>query len=352
MRVGSLFAAKARRSEQYAVLHRSRQLIRCGQIMQAIEELQAFNRGHPSLAVERRLVQTRHEAFLRLPRGKALSTWPPECADLFLGQTGIVEIDGEEFSPAYLRSGIFHHGAVLVRSLVPPSAVDRLRSDIEHAHAEATAVIEGRLDPEKAAYYSPFSSSDKRVRVRPEDRATKRHNGNILAMESPRALFDWLEVIRSFGIEDCIAEVLGERPVLSVEKTSLRRTSPDADKGYHQDGAFLGDVRSVNIWLALSECGIDSPSLDLVGTRVNSIWPTGEEGAPFDWALSDDTVDRMREDTPIIRPQFDPGDAIFFDHLTVHRTGVSPGMTRTRYALESWFFAGSCFPMGAIPICV
>ena len=69
------------------------------------------------------------------------------------------------------------------------------------------------------------------VGLRPEDRAKKRQNGNILAMDSPRALFDWLEVIRSCGIEDCVAEVLGERPVLSVGKTSLRRTPPDAGTG-------------------------------------------------------------------------------------------------------------------------
>ena len=36
--------------------------------------------------------------------------------------------------------------------------------------------------------------------------------------------------------------------------------------------------------------------------------------------------------------------------MTLHRTGVSPGMTRTRYAIESWFFAPSTYPQDQVPI--
>ena len=39
-----------------------------------------------------------------------------------------------------------------------------------------------------------------------------------------------------------------------------------------------------------------------------------------------------------------PGDAVLFDHLLLHRTGVDPSMTATRYATETWFFAPSAYP--------
>jgi hypothetical protein len=40
----------------------------------------------------------------------------------------------------------------------------------------------------------------------------------------------------------------------------------------------------------------------------------------------------------IVRPEFGAGDALLFDHLFLHRTGVGPGMTQQRWAIESWFF--------------
>ena len=282
MRIGTLFADNARRSEDSAVLTRSRLLIKrvrsnkpstnCRPSTEgsrawrssAVSSTSAMRHSFARLAARRFLPG--HRSALTLSRSDR------DRRDKWRGVLTSVSPFGD--LPAWSRPR---------EEPRSPPAVDRLRSDIERAHAEAAAVIEGRLDPEEAAYDAPFSSSHGRVGLRPEDRATKRHNGNILAMDSPRALFDWLEVIRSCGIEDCVAEVLGERPVLSVEKTSLRRTPPDAEKGFHQDGAFLGDLRSVNIWLALSECGIDSPSLDFVGTPVNSIWPKGGEDAPFYW---------------------------------------------------------------------
>ncbi|NND66331.1 MAG: hypothetical protein HKN19_01975 [Halioglobus sp.] len=45
-----------------------------------------------------------------------------------------------------------------------------------------------------------------------------------------------------------------------------------------------------------------------------------------------------------------PGDAVLFDELALHRTGVSPSMTETRYAIEMWFFAPSMFPRDEVPL--
>jgi hypothetical protein len=39
------------------------------------------------------------------------------------------------------------------------------------------------------------------------------------------------------------------------------------------------------------------------------------------------------------RRVFDTGDALLFDHMTLHRTDMDPAMTQTRYAVEMWFFA-------------
>jgi len=51
-----------------------------------------------------------------------------------------------------------------------------------------------------------------------------------------------------------------------------------------------------------------------------------------------------------VRPVFAAGDAILFDHLCLHRTAASPGMTKTRYAIETWIMAPSTYKEMGVPI--
>jgi hypothetical protein len=103
------------------------------------------------------------------------------------------------------------------------------------------------------------------------------------------------------------------------------------------------------VWLALSDCGIDAPALDFVARRMEEIVPTGVDGAIFNWSVSETIVEKYRYGAPIVRPVFAPGDAILFDQMNLHSTGVSPGMTKNRLAIESWFFAPSTYPMKETP---
>jgi hypothetical protein len=60
----------------------------------------------------------------------------------------------------------------------------------------------------------------------------------------------------------------------------------------------------------------------------------------------------LAEGRPIESPVFGPGDAVFFDHLFLHRTEGHLGLTKNRYAIESWFFAPSTYPMEWGPLVV
>jgi ectoine hydroxylase-related dioxygenase (phytanoyl-CoA dioxygenase family) len=148
--------------------------------------------------------------------------------------------------------------------------------------------------------------------------------------------------------------LMGERPALSVAKSTLRRVQPTGGHDWHQDGAFLGrDVRSVNVWLALSDCGSTAPGMDVVGSRLPYILQTHSHGAYFDWSVGQGMVDILAEGgAPVLTPEFGPGDALLFDHMMLHRTSVKPGMTGTRWAIESWFFAPTCYPYDQIPLLV
>ncbi len=109
----------------------------------------------------------------------------------------------------------------------------------------------------------------------------------------------------------------------------------------------------MNVWLALSDCGVDASGLDVVAQRLPYVVQTGSHGAYFDWSVGQGMVDVLAEGgAPVVSPAFKAGDALLFDHLLLHRTGITPAMTKSRWAVESWFFAPSFYPMRQVPLLV
>jgi hypothetical protein len=106
----------------------------------------------------------------------------------------------------------------------------------------------------------------------------------------------------------------------------------------------------VNCWLALSDCGDDAPGLDLFPKRQTELVESGTKGAFDWWVVGEGVAEEMARTTPIVTPLFKAGDAMLFDQMLLHRTGIRPGLTRERLAIESWFFAGSTFPMPQMPM--
>jgi hypothetical protein len=156
-------------------------------------------------------------------------------------------------------------------------------------------------------------------------------------------MFDLLEMFAAVGVSRLAREYFGEQPTLLARKGTLRRISHEGNTGgWHQDGAFMGvDIRSLNIWLALSHCGDDAPGLDIVARRLNGLVQVGD-GAFAEWAASPDAAEHVAAGA-LVRPIFDAGDALIFDHLNLHRTAIDPGMAHDRYAIETWLFSPSTY---------
>ena len=178
--------------------------------------------------------------------------------------------------------------------------------------------------------------------------------GSLWTADSPRNMYDLLELYERHGLLGVLRAYLQEELTLSIGKSTLRRMPPEGQHDWHQDGAFLGeDVRTVNVWLALSDCGEDAPGLDIVAEHLPGVVETGTYGAKFNWSVGHGLVEKMeRQGTPVVSPVFRPGDALLFNQLMLHRTGVREGMTKTRWAIESWFFTPSTFPHEQGPLMI
>jgi hypothetical protein len=327
-------------------------------LLDDIERLSALNRARRDPAIERQLVDLRVQAFNSITWPTNAQPWPPAWQDPFdpaavQASGGIPEITSDRLDANALAAGVLGHGALLVRNFVPADRIALLQQDIEAAVNKRDRKQAGEaIAPEDPDYCpSAFLNSQYKLGV---GRKFIAETGGVWAVDSPRGLFDVMELYRTLQLRQLLGDYFGEAPCVSVKKWVLRRVDPIAGEAdWHQDGAFMGkDVRSMNLWIALSDCGGDSsnPGIDIVPRHFDHIVQTGTDGARFDWTVGPAYVEKHYQDTPWVRPAFKAGDALFFDHMNLHRTAWAPHITGRRYAIECWFFAASVNAANQIPM--
>ena len=326
----------------------ARELADQGDLDAAIESLTEVNRAGRTLEVERELRRLRNLAGLRLmadaPESPSYAQPGGELPEPG-GQSRIPELTPDQLTSDLLRASILEYGCLLVRGLIPSDAAERIAAGVDRAFDVRLRLPEGESDPE--GFYDEMEPEPPNEI---EGRAWVQEGGGVLAVDSPRLFFEMVEGFRAAGLETLISDYLGERPAISAQKCTLRKAMPDVKGAWHQDGRFLGDVRSLNVWLSLSRCGDVAPSMDVVPRRLDDYAPAGTEGTVLDYQVAQAVAERMAGEAGIVRPIFDPGDALLFDHLFLHQTGSDPSMPNPRYAVESWFFGPSGFPTEYVPI--
>jgi hypothetical protein len=319
-----------------------------GRCLEAIELLTEANRRDGDFQIEKRLVRLRNRAYEQLDRSPTEAPWPEEGPRDRDANEELPAVSRDELTPELIRDRILRYGCTYIPGLIPRKRAEQLADGIEQSFEVAA---EHKDDPraDVAPWFYAWQHVEDKMRLA-QTRTFVRDGGGVWTVESPRVMFDFLEVLDEAGIRSLIGDYLGERPAMTLKKSTLRKTTPLPMADWHQDGAFLGDdIRTINLWLCLSHCGDDAPGLDVVPRRFDRVLETGSGGAAFDWSIGDGTVEEAREDVPVLRPIFEPGDALLFDELFLHRTATDEAMTRTRYAIETWFFAPSLYPGDQIP---
>jgi hypothetical protein len=313
-----------------------------------IERLTEANRARPDRDTERRLLRLRHDAGIRLLEAEGDPEHPAPDFDGLPETEGLPEIAAADVTPELLRAGILRDGCLLVRGLVDRHDALRFASQIDRSFEERERHDAG--GSAEAGYYEEFRPDPRFGEI--DAREWVKLGGGVLAADSPTLSFEMLELFRAAGLPRLVEGYLGEPPLISVHKTTLRKAEPSVPGAWHQDGAFMGDVRSLNLWLSLSRCGDEAPGLDLVPRRLDHIVATQTEEAVLNYQVSQEKAEQAAGDKPIVRPIFEPGDALFFDELFLHQTGSDPSMPNPRFAIENWFFGGSAFPGDYAPLAV
>jgi hypothetical protein len=318
------------------------------ELFSEITRLTEANRACRSLEVERRILQLRHLAGKRL--AETCEGVPQYAAP---SREGLPDTDGlpgfglHDVTPGRLRAAILRDGCMIVRGLVERDLALGLAARVEHAFDEREQKDSGA--EWDSQYYEEFQPEGP---FRSPLRPWIKKGGGLLAVDSPRLAFELTEIFEGAGVPRLVAQYLGEPVVLSVDKTTFRKVEPTVTGAWHQDGSFMGQVRSLNLWLSLSYCGDDAPGLDIVPRRLNRLMPTGTEGTFLADQVSQATAEEAADGLDIVRPIFEPGDAVLFDELCLHQTGSDASMGKTRYAIESWFFGCSAFPESYAPLAV
>lgn len=318
-------------------------------IFAEIENLSADPAKREDPAVAARILQLRHWAGARLAgKSRKPSPYPkPEYSNL--PEPGLVpETTLAEATPEMIRGALLQNGCLLIRGVVPREVAEGLATDIERAYEIRTAVSEDRANGESKGWYEEFSPDSPYFST--VDRGWIGGGGGLLAADSPVMHAKMLAAFTEAGLSDLIAGYLGEPAAISDQKCTLRKTPPSAGRGWHQDGSFMGEVKALNVWMALTHCGDTAPGMDIVPKRIDEILPSGTEGTEISIQIHEDIARGAAGEGGVVRPIFEPGDVLLFDEMFLHTTAADAAMPNTRYAIESWFFGASAFPEDYVPI--
>jgi hypothetical protein len=241
------------------------------------------------------------------------STGPAAPSRDLFRQTGLPEISGSKLTVDHVASGLLHHGALVVRGLFPAGRLQELRRFLDLGA----------------------------MRIMPGSQ------GNV---DQARMLDALVETHEDTGTLALAESYVGDRPVGMLQRTLVKRNARTRGLNWHQDGAFfLGRCGALSVWTALTPCGESCPGLSVIPRRFETVFDPDHQAKD----LSRRTIsvaEELARETGVASPTLEPGDAILFDEMTLHRTSARRWSVPFRDVAITWFFAPSRFPVVFEPL--
>lgn len=216
--------------------------------------------------------------------------------------------------------GLRRHGVLRIKGLLDPGAIAAVGAAARGLYDERDARVaagECLTAPERQSHLRRTLALDRIV-------AGGRPAADLLDCPAIRAL---------------AGRHLGEPPRLDPN-SYVRALIPGPHiqaLPFHQDQSIL-QTPLLNVWIPLAECGVHAPGLEVVVTDRRDLLAMA---GPPDHAVP---VERARIDERLVlemfgpgalwRPTLGPGDVLVFAGTTIHRSHVTPRMTKPRLSVE------------------
>ena len=275
-------------------------LAAAGPVARGARPAHAPSAGSGDHAVEIRLAELRYAAFAELPEAGLRPTWPVATPT---ASTAAARRPSPRSHAADLTAEAVRRQRSRARAACSCAASSEPHRPLRRGHRHRPR----RPQATAATPWHPGGATSRSRRARrvasaatgwpaaagcwPATRRAARH-----ALRRPT---------RPSGCATSSPSYLGERPVLSANKCTLRRVPLDTNTDWHQDGAFLGEgIRALNVWIALTECGVDSPGMDLVPKRFDAVRARPAPAGPSSTGPSAPTPSpAVAAEAPPVRPR-------------------------------------------------
>src|SRR2546421_90325 len=176
--------------------------------------------------------------------------------------------------------------------------IERLTEDNRASRDRETErrLLRDRHDEGQTAAEGYYEEFEPDVRFETVGRPWIKQGGGVLAADSPLLSFEMMEMFGAAALPSLVASYLGEPAMISVHKTTLRKAEPSVPGAWHQDGAFMGEVNALNLWISLSRCGDEAPGLDLVPRRLDDFVRAQTDEALLDYQVSQQKAEEAAGD--------------------------------------------------------
>ncbi|MCM0019903.1 MAG: phytanoyl-CoA dioxygenase family protein [Tagaea sp.] len=252
----------------------------------------------------------------------------------------------------------------------PAAESERIALEIRRT---GSAVVRGAWRPEalmpfRAAIENYVQARHARARTpdaRPLDRMLDTHGAGtaqMMANDGHWTADDFKTLFAGSAYARICEDFFGGGELrMSMDRNGFRIHDPAvSDKSfipYHQD-SYTQDrrVKSVlNCWTPLDPAGVDAPGLEVVRDPCRANFPRKAWGlASANAAYDGITIERERivaeYGEAFAAPALAVGDCLIFSEHVIHRTYVTPGMTKPRINLEFRVFSGGvCVSVPGLP---
>ncbi len=232
------------------------------------------------------------------------------------------------------------YGCLVMRNAIPREAALALQPLVRQTFIDcdlALAANDAGLPMARTAYFSFLDAA-----TTPKALKMFRSFGSVPMLLAPSATNEFARQIHNSRITELAEAFLGSEPWIGSVKSSVRQSDITADvrRVFHQDATFFGGdgTATINFWVALSDAGIDRPGIEILPQKLNTELVRGQVGATVGWEVFEETIAELFGLDKLWAPPVEPGDAIVFDQMNVHRTYLTDGMIDTRFAIEAWMF--------------